>query len=244
MDKKKKLSFHLDTPYSAVAWPQVLPEDQDTILELLCSLLSPLGHYRSQHVHASKGNRAKKRKRKEQSDSETAPPIPPVPELQSYVDIGLSCVSRCLQKTAPESLETSSVRESQELEGIPTGRFYSAIFVARSGQSNALSSHLPQMVAVANQSHPSRPPTRLVELPRACEGKLCESLGIPRVSCIGLCVDAPNSNPLIDFTQQHVAVTEVPWLREASNAEFRTTKINSTETVIGAKKKTRDKSTK
>ncbi|KAI1191146.1 hypothetical protein F5B17DRAFT_383806 [Nemania serpens] len=244
MDKKKKIAFQLDTPYSAITWPQILPKDQDTILELLCSLLSPLGHYRSQHVHASKGNRAKKRKRKEQSGLETAPPVPPVPELQSYVDIGLSCVSRCLQKTASESLGTSSVREGQEVEGIPTGRFYSAIFVARSGQPNALSSHLPQMVAVASKSHPSRPPTRLVELPRACEVRLCESLGIPRVSCIGLCVDAPNSIPLVDFTRQHVAITEVPWLQEASNAEYRTTKINSTETVIGAKKKARDSTTK
>ncbi|KAI1111558.1 hypothetical protein F5Y14DRAFT_424988 [Nemania sp. NC0429] len=244
MDKKKKLSYHLDTPYSAATWPQVLPKDQDMILELLCSLLSPLGHYRSQHVHASKGKRAKKRKRKEQSDLDTAPPIPPAPEIQSYVDIGLSCVSRCLQKTASERLEVSSVREGQEVDEIPAVRFYSAIFVARSGQPNALSSHLPQMVAVASKSHPSRPPTRLVELPRACEGKLCESLGIPRVSCIGLCVDAPNSNPLVDFTQQHVAITEVPWLEEASNAEYRPTKINSTETVIGAKKKARDKSSK
>ncbi|KAI1200117.1 hypothetical protein F5X97DRAFT_294929 [Nemania serpens] len=244
MDKKKKISFHLDTPYSAVTWPQILPKDQDTILELLCSLLSPLGHYRSQHVHASKGNRAKKRKRKEQSDLETAPPSPPVPELQSYVDIGLSCVSRCLQKTASERLETSSVPEGQELEGLTKGRFYSAIFVARSGQPNALSSHLPQMVAVASKSHPSLPLTRLVELPRACEGRLCESLGIPRVSCIGLCVDAPNSNPLIDFTRQHVAIPEVAWLQEARHAEYRPTKINSTETVIGAKKKAREKSTK
>lgn len=100
------------------------------------------------------------------------------------------------------------------------------------------------MVAVASKSHPSRPPTRLVELPRACEVRLCESLGIPRVSCIGLCVDAPNSIPLVDFTRQHVAITEVPWLQEASNAEYRTTKINSTETVIGAKKKARDSTTK
>ncbi|KAI1124984.1 hypothetical protein F5Y10DRAFT_248050 [Nemania abortiva] len=243
MDKKKKISFHLDTPYSAAAWPQIPPKDQDIILELLCSLLSPLGHYRSQHIHPSKGNRAKKRKRKEQSNSETAPPAPPAPEIQSYVDIGLSCVSRCLQKTTSEGLESSSLRDGQKLEELPASRFYSAIFVARSGQPNALSSHLPQMVAVACKSHPSQPPTRLVELPKACESRLCESLGIPRVSCIGICVGAPNSNALVDFTREHVVITKVPWLEEASDAEYRSTRINTIATAIGSRKKIRGRST-
>ncbi|KAI1743519.1 hypothetical protein F4680DRAFT_408468 [Xylaria scruposa] len=240
MDKKKKLVFQLDTPYSAVSWPQILPKDQDTILELLCNLLSPLGHYRSQYIHASKGNRAKKRKLKELSDNETKSLTPPAPVLKSYVDIGLSCVTQSLQKTASEGAEASSVRDGQDLSDRPASRFYSAIFVARSGQPNALSNHLPQMVAVACRSHPSQPPTRLVELPRACEGRLYESLGIPRVSCIGICVDAPNSNGLVDFTQEHVPIVKVPWLQEASCAEYRGTKINTIATVMGAKKKTKD----
>ncbi|KAI0539902.1 hypothetical protein GGR58DRAFT_463155 [Xylaria digitata] len=243
MDKKKRTVFQLDTPYSAAPWPQILPKDQDTILELLCTLLSPLGHYRSQYTHASKGNRAKKRKRKEQSNQEAPPPVPPAPELQSYIDIGLSCVSRCLQKTASDGLEAKSQRDGQKPEEISTGRFYSVIFIARSGQPNALSSHLPQMVAVASKSHPSQPPTRLVELPRACEGRLCETLGIPHVSCIGICVGAPNSNALVDFTREHVAATKVPWLQEAVDAGFRTTKINVIETVIGSRKKAKIKST-
>ncbi|KAI1752846.1 hypothetical protein F4782DRAFT_498790 [Xylaria castorea] len=244
MDKKKKLVFQLDTPYSAVSWPQILPKDQDTILELLCNLLSPLGHYRSRYIHASKGHRAKKRKRKELPDEETTLPVPPAPELKSYVDIGLSCVTQSLQKTASEGAEASSVRDDQDPRDRPATRFYSAIFVARSGQPNALSSHLPQMVAVACKSHPLQPPTRLVELPRACEGRLYESLGIPRVSCIGIYIDAPNSDGLVDFTQEHVPLVKVPWLQEATCAEYRGTKINTIMTVMGAKKKTKDKITK
>ncbi|KAJ8124400.1 hypothetical protein O1611_g9240 [Lasiodiplodia mahajangana] len=209
MDKKKKISFHLDTPYSAAAWPQILPKDQDTILELLCSLLSPLGHYRSQHIHPSKGNRAKKRKRAEKSISDTAPPAPPAPEIQSYVDIGLSCVSRCLQKTTSEGLRTSSLGNGQEIEEAPASRFYSAIFVARSGQPNALSSHLPQMVAVAR-----------------------------------ICVGAPNSSALVDFTREHVTVASIPWLQEANDAEYRAARINAIETVIGVRKKAKGKSIK
>ncbi|KAI0455621.1 hypothetical protein F5B21DRAFT_471026 [Xylaria acuta] len=238
MDKKKKLVFQLDTPYSAVTWPQILPKDQDTILELLCNLLCPLGHYRSQHIHASKGNRAKKRKRKELPDKEATLPVPPAPELKSYVDIGLSFVTHSLQRTASEA---GCLRDGQDPGDRPASRFYSAIFVVRSGQPNALSSHLPQMIAVACKSHPLQPPTRLVELPKACEGRLHESLGIPRVSCIGVCVDAPNSNALVDFMREHVPVVKVPWLQEAARAEYRGTKINTIETVMGIKKKTKDK---
>ncbi|KAI0816444.1 hypothetical protein GGR55DRAFT_626946 [Xylaria sp. FL0064] len=237
MDKKKTV-FQLDTPYSAVSWPHITPNDQDIILELLCNLLSPLGHYRAQYIHASKGNRFKKRKRKEQSNEGTAPPVPPAPELQSYVDIGLSCVSRYLQKTTLEGSESRLLRDDQKTEKNLPGRLYSVIFVARSGQPNALSSHLPQMVAVASRSRPSQPPIQLVELPRACESRLCESLGIPRVSCIGICVGAPNSNALVDFAREHVPIARIPWFQEAENGEYRATKINSIETVIGASKKT------
>ncbi|KAI1313565.1 hypothetical protein F5Y03DRAFT_102175 [Xylaria venustula] len=241
MDRKRKIVFQLDTPYSAAPWPCVLPNNQNTILELLCNLLSPLGHYRAQHIQASKGNRAKKRKRKEQSNRETAPLVPPVPDLQSYVDIGLSCVSRCLQKSASERFEIGSSGDGHKLEKPPSGRFYSVVFVTRSGQPNALSSHLPQMVAVAAKSHPSQPSTRLVELPKACEGRLCESLGIPRVSCVAICVGAPNSNALVNFTREHVATIKVPWFNEAADGEYRATKISSIETVIGASKKTQKK---
>ncbi|KAI2637446.1 hypothetical protein GGS21DRAFT_479520 [Xylaria nigripes] len=237
MDKKKKLVFQLETPYSTVSWPQILPGDQETILELLCSLLSPLGHYRSQYIHPSKGNRAEKRKRKEQSGQGAAVPVPPVPELHSYIDIGLSSVSRYLQKAVSSGPVSEVPQDGRESEELPAGRIYSAIFVARSGQSNALSCHLPQMAAVASKCQPSQPPTRLVELPKGCEARLFEALGIPRVSCIGVCVDAPNSNALVDFVREHVPISEASWLREANPAQYRGVNINAIETVIGSKKK-------
>ncbi|KAI0405734.1 hypothetical protein F4802DRAFT_561798 [Xylaria palmicola] len=242
MDKKKRIVFHLDTPYSSVSWPQIPPTDQDTILDLLCGLLSPLGQYRSRYTPASKGQRAKKRKRRQQPDQDIPQEAPPVPELQAYVDIGLSCVSRALQKTASEGAVGGPQEDGRTPEDPAAGRPYSAIFVARSGQPNALSSHLPQMVAVASKSHPSQPPTRLVELPRACEARLSESLGIPRVSCVGIRVGAPNSSALVDFTRGHVAAAEIPWLQEASLAEYRPTRINATETVVGARRKKKGKS--
>ncbi|KAI0200760.1 hypothetical protein F4808DRAFT_427823 [Astrocystis sublimbata] len=240
MDKKKKLVFQLDTPFSAVGWPDISPQDQETILQLLCNLLSPLGHYRSQHIRTSRGKRSRKRKYEELSDHDAPLPTPPAPELKSYVDLGLSSVTRSLQTVSPETTVAGSLRNEDDPMAQLPGRHYAAIFVARSGQPSVLSSHLPQMVAVACQSRPSQPPTRLVELPRACEGQLYEALGIPRVSCIGICCDAPNSNALIEFIREHVSIVEAPWLQEAHCATYRATKINLIEASMGAKKKSRN----
>ncbi|KAI0165881.1 hypothetical protein GGR57DRAFT_139986 [Xylariaceae sp. FL1272] len=234
MEKKKRLAFQLDTPYSAVSWPQISQQDQDTILELLCSLLSPIGHHRAQHIPPSKGIRAKKRKRKEAAKGEGESPIPPVPELQRYVDVGLSSITRSLQKA---SSETANPQEAASPKDNPPSPSYSLIFVARSGQPNALSNHLPQMVAVASKKDPTQQPTRLVGFSKACEDRLVASLGLPRVSCVGLRVNAPNSQPLIEFARQQVPMIQVPWLEEAKRAEHRETKISILEATIGDRKR-------
>ncbi|OAA58637.1 hypothetical protein SPI_06710 [Niveomyces insectorum RCEF 264] len=60
----------LDTPFSRVEWPSVSQEDQDTILELLCTLLAPLGQHRRDHSTPSRGKRSRRRARR--SDKPTA----------------------------------------------------------------------------------------------------------------------------------------------------------------------------
>lgn len=228
MDKKKKLIYQLDTPYSAISWPSISFEDQETILELLCNLLGPLGQYRSQYVQLSKGKRDKKRKRKAPTTAYKDLSPPPAPELKSYIDVGLTAVTRHLQDKA-QSVESN-------LEDKRATPSYSAIFVARSAYPNALNGHLPQMVAVASESHPEQMPIRLVGLSKSYEDRLSESLGIPRVSCIGLREQAPNSKALIEFVRQHVPVIEVQWLEEARQAEHRETNINTIETFVSSKK--------
>ncbi|KAI1500598.1 hypothetical protein F5X99DRAFT_385942 [Biscogniauxia marginata] len=236
MDKKKRLVFQLDTPYSAVSWPEINPNDQESILELLCTLLAPLGNYRSEQIHPSKGKRAKKRKHKDLLDQETALPPPPRPELSSYIDIGLAAITRNLHNAASGGRKLSSPTEDNTAtEKDQIIRSYSIIFVARSGQPSALNSHISQMVAVASKAHPSRTPIRLVGLSKACQERLSESVGIPRVSYIGLYEDAPNSRPLVDFVRQHVPVIETTWLEEASRAQHRETNINTIETFVGSR---------
>ncbi|KAI0887254.1 uncharacterized protein GGS22DRAFT_156561 [Annulohypoxylon maeteangense] len=236
MDKKKKVVYQLDTPYSAVSWPSVTLEDQETLLEILCALLEPLGRHRSKYIQPSKGQRDKKRKRKAPNTGSKELASPPIPELRTYVDVGLTTVTRHLQEMASKAHGVDSTLEeklaSQETSCSP----YSVIFVARSGQSSILNGHFPQMVAVASKSNPSQTPIRLVGLSKSCEDRLSESLCIPRVSCIGLYEGAPNSKALVEFARQHVPPIESHWLQEARQAEYQETTINTIETFIGSKK--------
>ncbi|KAI0015937.1 hypothetical protein F4780DRAFT_783717 [Xylariomycetidae sp. FL0641] len=230
MDKKKKLVFQLDTPYASVSWPGVDSDSQQTILELLCSLLAPIGKYRLAYVKPSQGKRAKKRKRREASESDKMP-LPPTPELLAHIDVGLPAVTRRLQDAISRRSNSSTSKTTQPLDNL-----YSVIVIARSGQPNAFNDHLPQMVAMASKSHPSHAPIRLVGLSKACEDRLSEALGIPRASCIAIYKDAPNSKALVDYARQHVPILEMPWFEEASQAEYQETKINTIETFVGSAK--------
>ncbi|KAK8027533.1 hypothetical protein PG991_004589 [Apiospora marii] len=142
--EKKKLLYQLDTPYSASSWPEIPTDDQDAILELLCNFLSPLGNFRRHHTPTSKGKRIKKRKRHVTDSTENGSMNPEAPAIRQYVDIGLTTVTRGLQKPSTTSHDTTE-----------SFRQYSVIFVARSGQPSGINSHLPQMVAAASGDAPN-----------------------------------------------------------------------------------------
>ncbi|KAH9900486.1 hypothetical protein F4778DRAFT_739189 [Xylariomycetidae sp. FL2044] len=233
MDKKKRLVFQLDTPYSVSSWPQVSPENQETILELLCSLLSPLGNHRLEHASQSKGKRLKKRKR--QVLLETTPPSPPIPEISSYVDVGLTAVTCGLQTATTGLKGCEAVTPSSGnpgLEATKSGTHpYSIIIVARSGQPSALNSHFPQLVATASKQQHS--PISLVGLSKSCQDRLSSALAIPRISCIGIREGAPGSKALEDFARAHVPVVQVEWMEEARQGRHKETNVNAVETFIG-----------
>ncbi|OIW33982.1 hypothetical protein CONLIGDRAFT_569207 [Coniochaeta ligniaria NRRL 30616] len=231
MDRKRTV-HQLDTPYSTVQWPQVSHEDQETILELLCSpwltnsssLLSPLGHHRRSFISPSKGKRAKRRKRKGAETDTAVDAVPPAPELAKHVDLGLASISRSLERIPAEISDESPLEP------------YAVVFVARSGQPSAFHSHFPQMVAVASKSVPGRQPIRLVGFSAACEERLSSSLGIPRVSSIGLREGAPQTKALVEFVREHVPPVDMSWFQEVKGGQFIETKINAVEVPVGTKK--------
>ena len=190
------------------------------------SILSPLGSFRAQHTQPSQGKRIKKRKSHAAGPADSASITPSAPALGQYVDVGLATVSRSLQKASTQGHDTTELC-----------RRYSVIFVVRSGQPSGINSHLPQMVAAASALHPSQPPIRLVGFSKSCEQRLTAALGIPRVSCIGVTEDAPNSKALIDFVHKRVPAVDVAWLREAVDGDYKDTKIKTVETIDRKKPK-------
>jgi hypothetical protein len=114
---------------------------------------------------------------------------------------------------------------------------FSAIFVPRSSQPSILHAHLPQLIATASLAHPELPTTRLVQLPKGCDSRLCEALGLPRVSFIGLLESAPLSRYLLGVVRECVPEIEVPWLGEAKKSDYLPVKINAIETLVPVAKK-------
>ncbi|KAG8161773.1 hypothetical protein KVR01_008760 [Diaporthe batatas] len=230
--EKTKLVYQLDTPYSSSPWPEISQQDQDAILDLLCSLLSPICQYRDAHIHPSKGKKAKAQKRKHDQSGEhhTQPPVPPPPAVVDSLDVGLTNITRHLAACS------SKAEDGQGRDGVkdpaPT---YSVVFVVRSATPSTFSSHLPQMVAAASGQMDE--PICLVGFSKSCEERLSTCLGIPRVSSVALRAgESGQLKALVEFVRKRVAPVEARWMEDASKGQFRKTKINSIQAPVGAKR--------
>ncbi|RDA91483.1 hypothetical protein CP533_4593 [Ophiocordyceps camponoti-saundersi (nom. inval.)] len=219
---RTKLVHHLETPYSAVSWPQISLDDQDAILELLCNLLSPIGQHRRAHIKPSKGKRAARRRRNkiDAKDDAASAPVPPPPELFEKVAVGFNSIARTLQDVSSDARRPP----------------YAMVFVARGNQSAAFNCHFPKMVGVTSKDSPPDERTRLVGFSRSCSDRLSSSLGIARVSSVALSRDAPGAAPLWDLVRRKVAPVDMAWLEEAMGVEYRATNIVSIEAAIGSKR--------
>jgi hypothetical protein len=133
--------------------------------------------------------------------------------------------------------ETAKDREEPLKEGENLNHHFSAILVPRSSQPSTLHAHLPQLIATASLAYPELPATRLVQLPKGCDARLCEALGLPRVSFIGILDGAPHSKSLVDLVRECVPEIEIPWLQEAKKAVYLPVKINAIETFVPVAKK-------
>lgn len=227
---KKRLVHHLDTPFSTSSWPEISIDDQDSILELLCGLLSPIGQHRRTHVRPSKGKRAAKREKKMAMNSKGAAesvklPTPRSLELSRSVDIGFNSITQNLGSLSKPSEEAK-----------PSPKDYSMVFVARGSQSPAFNHHFPQMVAAASRNLPEKEKIRLVGFSKPCSERIGSTLGIPRVSSIAISRHAPGADALLAVVENLVAPVDSPWLNEVPSAEYKATQIGSVETAIGAKR--------
>lgn len=192
-----------------------------------------MGQHR-QSTPSSKGKRSKKRKREveEQATSreEVAASKPPTPHIAAFTDVGLSSITKHLQELVSKSPEAGGDTTNHDSQP------YALIFVARSGQPPAFSSHFPQMVAVASKHSGKGEFIRLVGYSKHCSDRLSASLGIPRVSSVGVRLGAPRAQALTDYVREHVPPVKIPWLEDAESAEYRQSRISSEEKTVSQKK--------
>ncbi|ROT35986.1 hypothetical protein SODALDRAFT_55740 [Sodiomyces alkalinus F11] len=238
---RKKVVHSVDTPYSATPWPDISTDNQEAILELLCRFLAPLGQC-ARSKQPSKGKRSRKRKRKMEPDGEPArPPIvkPPPPETAPFVDVGLSSITRTLQELVSQHnqpIQLPAPELDLDSDSDSSQQPYAVIFIARSGYPSAFTSHFPEMVAAASRVLPSASPIRLVGYSKSCADRLSASLGISRVSSVGIRQGAPMSQALIDYVRDCVPPIVVRWLQEAESAEYRHTCLVAEEKMVSIQK--------
>ncbi|KAG6052603.1 hypothetical protein E4U17_005629 [Claviceps sp. LM77 group G4] len=225
---RKRLVHHLDTPFSTVAWPEVSVDDQDTILELLCNLLSPIGQHRRTHLKASQGKREAKRKASAKLVAPEVGVTKPKPELVDYVDVGFNAITRGLESM---SSGTQAIHAGQSSENS-----YKMIFVSRGTQSAAFNCHFPKLVGVASRMCASTEDIKLIGFSKSCSERLAENLGIARVSCLAIKKDAPGAQALWTFVSGHVASVDIAWLDNTRSIQYKPTQIAAVETKIGPKK--------
>ncbi|KIL84781.1 hypothetical protein FAVG1_12009 [Fusarium avenaceum] len=226
---RKRVVHQLDTPFSTVSWPSISTEDQDTILELLCDLLSPIGQNRQMYAKRSKGKRAaqKGKDAKRTGDGSEQPPVPPTPEIEANIDIGLNSITRNLQ------LYSRKVTEATEDE---SQRRYSMVFVTRGNQASTFNCHFPQMIGAASEQLSVTEKICLVGFSKPCSERLSTCLGVPRVSSIAILKDAPGAGALQEFVMKAVAPVEASWLNASVDTKYLGPKINAIQTTVGPKR--------
>ncbi|KAG8531481.1 uncharacterized protein KY384_003110 [Bacidia gigantensis] len=227
--RRPKTLHNLDSPYPPVQWPHIAPNAQQLVLDLLDGLLSPIGQYRLHHVTPSKGKRARKRRHQEQpsEDATVEKPNPQRPPICEHLTVGFNSTTRHLEASAQAS-------KSAERSSLP---HLVAVFVAVEEGSNVLHSQFPLLCKVGSKAQPDLPEIRLVSLPRGAEQRLAKALGIHRVGPIGLLVNAPDSEPLVQFVRDNIAAIEVPWLDHLTRGELLPTQIKTIETTAPVKVK-------
>ncbi|GAO48808.1 hypothetical protein SAICODRAFT_18668 [Saitoella complicata NRRL Y-17804] len=243
----------LDSPYN-VTWPVIDPADQERILELLCSLLQPLGDHRI--LHPNKTSQINRRKRRRASKSQNTPANPAstndamdvdpgpssskaveAPKIANHLTMGINSTTRHLESQARRLLPSTLKPPFSTPPPPPppsSDRQIKYVFACRSDITpHHLLSHLPTLTALLT-THT----TRLVSLPRGAEARLVQILGLRRVGVIGLMdgVQGGEMEGLVRLCEK-VHPMDVPWLKAGSEkVEYVQANLKMVETVVSSGK--------
>jgi len=200
------------------------------------SALTPVGAHQK-NASISSGKRCKKRKRNKSSseEAEVQEQPSPRPPILSKLLLGFNEVTRSLESLSNISGKRLGLfaLKSDNGEGNQPPPI-AAVFLLRPSD-DLVFSHVPTLCYTASLAYPDRQPTRLLVLNPAVEGRIAGALGrSPRVSLLALresagVEDGAGTKALLDYVREHVRPVEVPWLREAAEARWLGTKIDSSQ---------------
>ncbi|KAK4503084.1 hypothetical protein PRZ48_006511 [Zasmidium cellare] len=230
-NKARKPIYTTASPFAQPKVSQLQQPHHDAVTQLLITALRPIGEYRTTQSKPSK-KKSKKRKRratpaaseaKADGDGMTGVETPALqrPRIREDVLIGFNAVTRHL-----ETLSTLSAKAAAQAAEKP--RHVAAVFLLRP-LDDLIYSHLPTLCYTASLAHSELPATRLVLLDPKVEKEVAAALAqSPNVSVLAVLEAAEDSSSeaLIDYARKEVQAVDVPWLKQATEAQWLGTNVD------------------
>ncbi|KAF9364106.1 hypothetical protein BGX34_002473 [Mortierella sp. NVP85] len=229
--KKTKAVFKhvLETPFS-IPWPEVTPENNAIVLDVLCDLIAPIREYHRTRCSSeskqstSKKNKNKKNKSKDASKDEEGSSRPNTALATADIDPSPASKEASVSSTSqrPSILDftiigINAITKSLErsIQDLVTHPPPSAIFLCKGDLVPAhLYTHLGPMIAML-------PKTVVFPLLKGSERKLSEALGMPAVGALAIKartgqdaadVQCKEADDLIMILERMVEPINVSWL--------------------------------
>ncbi|KAI8942196.1 hypothetical protein NX059_000282 [Plenodomus lindquistii] len=237
--------FKTSTPFTQTKWPHIAQDDQETIIDLVCNLIAPIGDHRRAHLHPSKGKKRKRTTDPFPNDTSSSTPPPP-PEIGNHILTGLNAITRHLEhlvtRNAPATLLASKAPSSTAWAAsippktAPDADELAIVIVTHPKPGSSLAhAHIPTLLHILTISPHAAAPTalalntkpRLVSLPTSTDGRFANKLGITRVGALAIMQGAPGAKALIDHVRQHVPLTECAWVDEAMTPHWKGASVTS-----------------
>lgn len=197
------------------ARPAINQEDGTYIIELICSLLEPMGSFKQIQTSNPKSNRNDNTQLR--------------PDIADFLTIGFNKTNEALEQQARKFYHSMGViSDTSALEKETTNNGVWLVFVCKQDmKSQLLWSHFPALCAAASLAsetssttsteQKSRPKSvRLIQLPAGSCTRISNALGLDRVSVIGLRPGSSVASELENrILKNDIGLVEVPgWMNQ------------------------------
>jgi len=220
--KEKKVVYKgvLDSPFR-IQWPSVPINLQNAVLAYILQILEGVSEYHDNCFALSrKRKRAakslcdaspkdKKQKLQEQEIATDQDDAIKSPSILRHIVYGINAVTKRLELQSHSLRRPITVTSTPTVE-IQSSRPFKYVFVCRQDVDPAmLVDHLPHLVASCNSAQASNR-VKLVPLPKGAELVLAQTLGIRRVTVLGIDIDLADHH--LQTMLEPIPVLTASWL--------------------------------